>query len=63
MTSIDKELNRQLEILKFGVSEITPYDEFVDGGIYSYILKPKPEYAHLVEEFKVNLIYHAPNLS
>ena len=38
------------------------YDELVDGGIYSYILKPKPEYAHLVEEFKVNLIYHAPDL-
>ncbi|WP_072055342.1 hypothetical protein [Aliivibrio fischeri] len=43
--------------------DYSPYDEFVDGGIYSYILKPKPEYAHLVEEFKVNLIYHAPNLS
>lgn len=36
------------------------YDELVDGGIYSYVLKPKPEFAHLVEEFKVNLIYHAP---
>lgn len=37
------------------------YHEFVEGEVYSYILKPKPEYAHMVEELKLNLIYHDPN--
>ncbi|UXI01344.1 hypothetical protein [Photobacterium sp. TY1-4] len=31
---------------------------FVAGEIYSYILRPKPEYAHLLEELKLNMIYH-----
>ncbi|PQJ83067.1 hypothetical protein [Aliivibrio sifiae] len=39
------------------------YDELVNGEVYSYVLKPKPELAHLVEEFKINLIYHEPNLN
>lgn len=43
--------------------DYSDYDELVDGEVYSYVLKPKPELAHLVEEFKVNLIYHAPNLN
>ncbi|OCH20620.1 hypothetical protein [Aliivibrio sp. 1S128] len=37
------------------------YHEFVEGEVYSYVLKPKPEYAHMVEELKLNLIYHDPN--
>ncbi|RYU69754.1 hypothetical protein ERW51_13550 [Aliivibrio finisterrensis] len=36
------------------------YHEFVEGEVYSYILKPKPEHAHMVEELKLNLIYHKP---
>lgn len=33
------------------------YDIFVPGEIYSYVLKPKPQYAHLVEEVKLNFQY------
>ncbi|MGR6860178.1 hypothetical protein ACU5EH_07490 [Aliivibrio salmonicida] len=36
------------------------YHEFVEGETYSYVLKPKPEYAHIIEELKLNLIYHDP---
>ena len=36
------------------------YHEFVEGEVYSYVLKPKPEYAHMIEELKFNLIYHDP---
>ncbi|HCG6409320.1 TPA: hypothetical protein NJ163_003210 [Vibrio parahaemolyticus] len=38
----------------------SPYDELIEGEVYSYILRPKPEYAQRVEEIKLNLIYHAP---
>lgn len=38
----------------------SPYDEFIDGNIYSYIFRPKPEYAHLYEELKMNFIYQSP---
>lgn len=38
------------------------YDEFIDGGVYSYVLTPKPEYAHLLEKLKLNLIYRQPDL-
>ncbi|EIC9813562.1 MULTISPECIES: hypothetical protein [Vibrio] len=41
----------------------SPYDELLDGEVYSYILRPKPELADRVEEFKINMIYHAPVLS
>ncbi|MGF1688760.1 hypothetical protein L4C36_19090 [Photobacterium japonica] len=37
------------------------YDYFVPGNIYSFIIRPKPEYAHIVEEFKINLRYHNPD--
>lgn len=36
------------------------YDKFVPGEIYSYVLKPKPEFSHIVEEIKLNLHYHEP---
>lgn len=38
----------------------SPYDELLDGEVYSYILRPKPELADRVEEFKINMIYHIP---
>ncbi|MDW2121949.1 hypothetical protein R7R25_25445, partial [Vibrio sp. 2026] len=38
----------------------SPYDELLDGEVYSYILRPKPELADRVEEFKINMIYHSP---
>lgn len=38
----------------------SPYDEFIDGNVYSYIFRPKPEYAHLYEELKMNFVYHSP---
>ncbi|ANU37944.1 hypothetical protein RJD38_05970 [Vibrio scophthalmi] len=38
----------------------TPYEEFIHGEIYSYILKPKPQYADKIEEIKLNLIYTSP---
>lgn len=34
------------------------YDVFVPGEIYSYVLKPKPQFSHLVEEVKLNLHYY-----
>ncbi|MDA0150046.1 hypothetical protein [Vibrio sp. LaRot3] len=37
-----------------------PYDEFLAGEVYSYVLKPKPQYASQVEELKLNLIYSEP---
>ena len=37
------------------------YDYFVPGNIYSFVIRPKPEYAHLVEAFKINLRYHNPD--
>lgn len=40
--------------------EYQSYDYFVPGEIYSYVIKPKPEYAHIVEAFKINLRYHSP---
>ncbi|MGF1725454.1 hypothetical protein [Photobacterium nomapromontoriensis] len=40
--------------------EYQNYDFFVPGEIYSYVLKPKPEYAALVETFKINLHYNSP---
>ncbi len=33
------------------------YQEFQPGNIYSYILRPLPEYAHIYEELKLNFIY------
>lgn len=38
----------------------SPYDKFVDGEIYSYILRPKPQYAQRVEELKINMHYRSP---
>lgn len=38
----------------------SPYDKFVDGEIYSYILRPKPQFAERVEELKINMHYLAP---
>ncbi|KOO02970.1 hypothetical protein [Vibrio nereis] len=38
----------------------SPYDEPVAGQVYSYILRPKPQYAERLEELKLNLIYHHP---
>lgn len=38
----------------------TPYEEFVHGEVYSYILKPKPQFADKIEEIKLNLIYAEP---
>jgi len=38
-----------------------PYDEFLPGEVYSYVLKPKPQYASQVEELKLNLIYAEPS--
>ncbi|KGK23148.1 hypothetical protein DC58_13780 [Vibrio navarrensis] len=35
-------------------------NDFIEGEIYSYILRPKAQYAHLLEELKINLIYHHP---
>ncbi|NNN45339.1 MULTISPECIES: hypothetical protein [unclassified Vibrio] len=40
--------------------EFTAQDIPLDGKIYTYILYPRPEYAHLLEKFAINLIYHAP---
>ncbi len=39
----------------------SPYDELLAGEVYSYILRPKPEFADRVEEIKLNLIYSHPN--
>ncbi len=35
-------------------------DQFIQGEIYSYILRPLPQYADKVEEIKINMIYHHP---
>ncbi|WP_260261372.1 hypothetical protein [Vibrio intestinalis] len=35
----------------------SPFDEFVPGEVYSYILKPKPQFADRIEELKINLTY------
>nr|WP_274613549.1 hypothetical protein [Vibrio diabolicus] len=43
--------------------EYTDYDIFIPGEVYSYVLKPHPQFADRVEEFKINMIYHAPVLS
>ncbi|EEX39457.1 hypothetical protein [Vibrio furnissii] len=40
--------------------EYSEYDIPLDGEIYTYILRPRPEYAHLLETFKINLIYRQP---
>ncbi|GLR04556.1 hypothetical protein GCM10007906_21440 [Vibrio hyugaensis] len=37
-----------------------PNDVFLHGETYSYILRPLPQYASEVEEFKINMIYHDP---
>ncbi|ELX4198936.1 hypothetical protein ACOIWI_003128 [Vibrio vulnificus] len=37
-------------------------NDLQQGEIYSYILRPKPQFAHLLEELKINLIYHHPQL-
>lgn len=42
-------------------SDYSIYDEFVEGEVYSYILRPKPQYAGTVEELKLNMIYRQPN--
>ncbi len=38
----------------------SPYDEFVEGEVYSFILRPKPQYADKVEELKLNMLYRHP---
>ena len=38
----------------------SPYDELLDGEVYSYILRPLPQYANSVEELKMNMIYYEP---
>ncbi|EJN8561529.1 hypothetical protein NR080_004454 [Vibrio alginolyticus] len=43
--------------------EYTDYDIFIPGEVYSYVLKPHPQFADRVEEFKINMIYHAPALT
>lgn len=43
----------------FGL-EYQDYDIFQVGEVYSYVLKPHPQFADRVEEFKINLIYHQP---
>jgi hypothetical protein len=37
----------------------TPYDKFAEGEIYSYILRPYPQYAERLEELKINMIYRS----
>ncbi len=37
-----------------------PTDQFIEGEVYSYILRPLPQYADKVEEIKINMIYHHP---
>ncbi|HDY8140891.1 TPA: hypothetical protein RQL16_003700 [Vibrio vulnificus] len=37
-------------------------NDLQQGEIYSYILRPKPQFAHLLEELKINLIYYHPQL-
>ncbi|ROV58003.1 hypothetical protein EGH82_20515 [Vibrio ponticus] len=39
----------------------SPYEEFVPGEVYSYVLKPKPQFADRIEEIKLNLIYAESN--
>ncbi len=39
----------------------SPYDELLPGEVYSYVLRPKPQFAQWVEEIKLNLIYHPPH--
>lgn len=40
--------------------EFLAQDVPVAGEIYTYLLYPRPEYAHLLERFAINLIYHSP---
>ncbi|WP_440886885.1 hypothetical protein [Vibrio sp. WZ-1] len=35
-------------------------DEFLQEEVYSYILRPRPQFASKVEELKINMIYHHP---
>ncbi|MEH0761506.1 hypothetical protein H4F20_17635 [Vibrio sp. 16] len=37
----------------------TPYDKFAEGEIYSYILRPYPQYAERLEELKINMTYRS----
>lgn len=37
----------------------SPYDKLADGEIYSYVLKPKAQFAGQVEEIKLNFIYQS----
>ena len=53
----DTSINRTFAYLDLDYDD---YHEFVEGEVYSYVLKPKPEYAHMIEELKFNLIYHDP---
>lgn len=59
-TRLDTNINKTFAFLDLDFDD---YHEFVEGEVYSYILKPKPEYAHMVEELKLNLIYHNPTQS
>ncbi|MGR5134687.1 hypothetical protein [Vibrio alfacsensis] len=51
--------NWQRTYTYFGL-EYQDYDIFQEGEVYSYVLKPHPQFADRVEEFKINLIYHRP---
>lgn len=51
--------NWQRTYTYFGL-EYQDYDIFQQGEVYSYVLKPHPQFADRVEELKINLIYHQP---
>lgn len=42
-------------------SNFSQYEKFVEGEVYSYILRPKPQFADKVEELKLNMVYRNPN--
>lgn len=41
--------------------EYSEYDIPLEGEIYTYILRPRPEYTQWLETLKINLIYHQPD--
>lgn len=41
--------------------EYSDYDIPLEGEIYTYILRPRPEYSQWLETLKINLIYHQPD--
>ncbi|XAW89594.1 hypothetical protein ABDK09_07760 [Vibrio sp. CDRSL-10 TSBA] len=43
--------------------EYSEYDIPLEGEIYTYILRPRPEYTQWLETLKINLIYHQPDPS